>query len=248
MIKVLVNGACGRMGREVASQIQASPNFEVSCGVDNQTESLHFPVYSSPCDVKEKFDVIIDFSIPEASMNILKYAKERNIPIVIATTGFSEEQKQLINDTAQYIPIFQSANMSYEINLMASLLRKVAKSLPESDIEIIETHHRNKIDAPSGTALLLADSINNSLDDTMDYCYSRHERREKRPQKEIGFSSIRGGTETGKHTVLFLGENETLELTHTATSRSVFAKGALKAAEFIVKQENGFYNMDDLVD
>ena len=137
--------------------------------------------------------------------------------------------------------------MSYEINLMASLLRKVTNSLPDSDIEIIETHHRNKVDAPSGTALLLADSINDALNSQMDYCYSRHERREKRPQKEIGFSSIRGGTEAGKHSVLFLGDNETLEITHTATSRSVFAKGALKAAEFVLKQENGFYCMDDLL-
>lgn len=247
MIHVLVNGACGRMGREVISQIESSTNFEISCGIDSKKDAAFFPIYSSPYDVKEKVDVIIDFSVPEASMQILKYAKEKNIPIVIATTGFSEKQKQIIKESSKYIAIFQSANMSYETHLMASLLKKVAKALPESDVEIVETHHRNKLDAPSGTALLLADSINDALDNQMDYCYSRHERREKRPQKEIGFSSIRGGTEAGKHAVLFLGENETLEITHTVTSRSVFAKGALKAAEFIVSKPNGFYSMDDLV-
>lgn len=247
MLQVLVNGACGRMGREVISQITNSPLFELACGIDTKLDELCFPIYKSPYDVKETVDVIIDFSVPEASLSVLKYAKEKHIPIVIATTGFSKEQENIIADTANYIPIFKSANMSYEINLIANLLSKIATSLSDSDIEIVETHHRNKIDAPSGTALLLADSINNALNNTMDYCYSRHERRKKRTDKEIGFSCIRGGTEAGKHSVLFLGENETLEISHTVTSRSVFAKGALKATEFIINKQNGLYSMKNII-
>lgn len=138
-------------------------------------------------------------------------------------------------------------NMSYEINIMASIVANLAKQLKDSDIEILETHHRNKIDSPSGTALILADSINNSLNNDINYEYNRHCKREVRPKNEIGIHSIRGGTEVGKHTVMFLGENETFELTHTVTSRSIFAKGALKASEFLINQNNGLYDMKDLI-
>ena len=248
MIKVLINGINGRMGQEVLKQVLASTNFEICCGVDKFDNSQYnFPTYTDVNLIKEIPDVIIDFSIPEACMNILEFSKKNNIPIVIATTGFSNEQLSTIEDYSKIIPIFRSGNMSYEINIMADLVSKLATQLKDSDIEIIETHHRNKIDSPSGTALILADSINDALNNQMQYQFDRHNVRQKRPDKEIGIHSIRGGTEVGKHTVIFLGENETFEITHTVTSRSIFAKGALKAAKFLVNQNVGLYNMKDLI-
>jgi len=248
MIKVLINGINGRMGQEVLKQVLASTNFEICCGVDKFDNSQYnFPTYTDVNLIKEIPDVIIDFSIPEACMNILEFSKKNNIPIVIATTGFSNEQLSTIEDYSKIIPIFRSGNMSYEINIMADLVSKLATQLKDSDIEIIETHHRNKIDSPSGTALILADSINDALNNQMQYQFDRHNVRQKRPDKEIGIHSIRGGTEVGKHTVVFYGENETFEITHTVTSRSIFAKGALKAASFLVGQTAGLYNMKNLI-
>lgn len=248
MINVLINGINGRMGQEVLNQVNSSEEFEVCCGVDKYSNKDYtFPVYDNVNSIKEKPNVIIDFSVPEASMNILEFAKSKNVPIIIATTGFSDEQLNIIKEASKIIPVFRSGNMSYEINVMADVVAKLAKQLNNSDIEIIETHHRNKLDAPSGTALILANSINEALDNKMEYQYDRHSVRQKRPDNEIGIHSIRGGTEVGKHTVMFLGENETIEITHTATSRSIFAKGALKAAKFLVKQESGLYNMKDLI-
>ena len=248
MINVLINGINGRMGQEVLKAINTSSDFEVCCGVDKFETCNPFPIYTDISCIKENVDVIIDFSIPEATLNILEYASKNKIPTVIATTGFSEEQLKKIEDYSKIIPIFHSGNMSYEVNVMADIVAKLAKILTTSDIEIIETHHRNKIDSPSGTALILADRINETLDNKMDYQYNRHSLRQKRPQNEIGIHSIRGGTEVGKHTVMFLGENESFELTHTVTSRSIFADGSLKAAKFLIKKQNGLYNMKDLID
>lgn len=248
MIKVLINGINGKMGQEVLKQVTSSPEFEICCGVDKFNNiSSNFPIYNDVNEIKELPDVIIDFSVPEASMNILKFAKEKNVPIVIATTGFSKEQLSIIEDYSKSIPVFRSSNMSYEINVMSDIVSKLALLLKDSDIEIIETHHNRKIDSPSGTALILADSINEALDNTMEYQYNRHDVRQARPKKEIGIHSIRGGTEVGKHTVLFLGENETLEITHNVTSRSIFAKGSLKAAKFLIGKNTGLYNMKDLI-
>jgi len=236
------------MGQEVLSKVNASDEFEMCCGVDKfEGNNDSFPTYTNINDIKELPDVIIDFSIPEATMNILEFATNKHIPIVIATTGFSDEQLALIKKFSENIPIFRSGNMSYEINIMSNIVAQLATKLKDSNIEIIETHHKNKIDSPSGTALILADSINEALNNEMEYQYDRHSVRRKRPENEIGIHSIRGGTEVGKHTVLFLGENETLEITHTVTSRGVFANGALKAAKFIINQENGLYNMRDLI-
>ena len=248
MLKVLINGINGRMGQEVLKQVNISDEFEICCGVDkfNNNES-NFPIYHDVNLIKEIPDVIIDFSIPEASINILEFAKTKKIPTVIATTGFSDEELYIIKQYSKELPIFRSGNMSYEINIMADIVSKLATQLKDSNIEIVETHHKNKIDSPSGTALILADSIDDALNNEMIYQYNRHSIRQKRPDKEIGIHSIRGGTEVGKHTVLFLGENETLEITHTVTSRSIFAKGALKAAKFLVEQDNGLYNMKDLI-
>ncbi len=248
MLKVLINGINGRMGQEVLKQVEIADDLEVCCGVDKfNNNETKFPIYTDINLIEETPDVIIDFSVPEASMNILEFAKNKRIPTVIATTGFSDEELSIINQYSKELPVFRSGNMSYEINIMAEMVAKLATQLKDSDIEIVETHHRNKIDSPSGTALILADSIDEALNNEMIYQYNRHSVRQKRPDKEIGIHSIRGGTEVGKHTVLFLGDNETLEITHTVTSRSIFAKGALKAARFLVNQENGLYNMKDLI-
>ncbi len=248
MINVLVNGCNGKMGQEVVNQIESDKDLLVLAGFDKENlGNTSYPVYTNFSSITVEPDVIIDFSVPVATLNILEYAKEHSVPIVIATTGFSDEQLEKIKEYSKYIPIFKSANMSYDINLMAKLLSQIAPILKNSDIEIIETHHNRKIDAPSGTALLLADSINKSLDNSMEYNFSRFSNRERRKENEIGFSSIRGGNIVGEHTVKFYGSYETFEITHTSYSRSVFAEGALKATKFIVQKKSGLYNMDDLL-
>lgn len=248
MIKVLINGCNGKMGQEVIKAIHDNEKFTVLNGVDKEENPDYiFPVYTNKNDIKEKPDVIIDFSIPVATMQILEYAKSNKVPIVIATTGLSEEQKQKIKKYSKAIPIFQSANMSYDINLMKRIVAEVAKNLIGTDIEIIETHHNRKVDAPSGTALLLADSINEALGNSMEYNFNRFQNREKRKKNEIGFSSIRGGNIVGEHTVCFFGENDCLEITHKAYSRGLFAEGALKGAEYIIGKENGYYTMNEII-
>ncbi len=248
MIKVLINGCNGKMGQEVIKAISNNENFTVLNGVDKEENSDYiFPVYTDVNDIKEKPDVIVDFSVPVATMQILEYAKNNKIPIVIATTGLSEEQKQNIKEYSKVIPVFQSANMSYDINLMKKIVAEVAKNLSGTDIEIIETHHNRKVDAPSGTALLLADSINDALGNSMEYNFNRFQNREKRKKNEIGFSSVRGGNIVGEHTVCFFGENDCLEITHKAYSRGLFAEGALKGAEYIIGKDKGYYTMDDIL-
>lgn len=248
MVKVLINGCNGKMGQEVAKQIYNTDDIEVISGFDRiDTGDNKFPVYTDIEQISEIPDVIIDFSIPEATFKILEFAKLNHVPVVIATTGFSNGELKKIEEYSRDLPIFKSANMSYEINLMAKVLADISTKLNDSDIEIVETHHNRKIDSPSGTALLLADSINNALGNEMYYEYDRHSKREKRNKKEIGIHSIRGGNEVGKHSVIFFGENESLEITHNVTSRSVFAKGSVKAAQFIVLKDNGLYNMNDLI-
>lgn len=248
MIKVLLSGANGKMGNEVIEAIRKTDEFEIVCGFDrDETNRNGFPVYSSIEKITESVDVIIDFSVPMATFEVLKYAKSTETPIVIATTGFSKEQLDEIESVSKQIPVFRSSNMSLDINLMTSLIQKVAEVLTDTDIEIVETHHNRKVDSPSGTAILLADAINEVLDDKKSYTFDRMQRREKRSKDEIGFSSIRGGNVVGEHSVLFFGESETLEIKHTAYSRQVFADGAINAARFIVTQKPGLYNMKNLV-
>lgn len=238
MINVLINGSEGKMGKVLLEQINSSTNFNYIGGVDKNNEISSITTLP---------DVIIDFSTPSGTLNILEFAKENHIPTVIATTGFTPEQTSVIETYSKEIPIFKSANMSYETNLMISLVSKLAKELKNSDIEIVETHHNRKVDSPSGTALMIADGINKALDHSMHYEYDRHSKKAPRDKKEIGIHSLRGGTEVGKHTVFFFGDNESLEISHTVTSRSVFASGALKAAEFIIDKPAGLYNMNDLI-
>ena len=248
MYNVLISGAMGRMGKEVAARIAESDNMNVTCGFDREENlSLSFPIYSDIINIKEKVDVIIDFSHPTMTMEILEYAKKKSIPIVIATTGFDEEQEKAIKECSRYVPVFKSANMSFSINLMCKVLKEIAPLLSDSDIEITETHHRNKKDAPSGTALLLANKINESLENKMNYVFDRHSMSQKRSDNEIGFSSIRGGNIVGEHTVQFFSDFETFEIKHTCHSRSVFADGAIKAAMFMIGKPAGMYTMDDLI-
>ncbi len=236
------------MGKEIIQAVKKQEGIKIVCGFDlNENNEYDFPIYNNLSNITQKVDVIIDFSSPVATFEILKYATENKIPTVIATTGFSKEQLEEIKELSTKIPIFRSANMSLEINLVANVLQKIAKVLKESDIEITETHHNQKVDSPSGTAILLADAINQAFEEKKEYNFDRMQKREKRSKNEIGFSSIRGGNIVGEHTVQFFGENETLEITHRAYSRQVFAEGALKAAKFLVEQPTGLYNMEDLV-
>ncbi len=236
------------MGQEVANQVRLAQDMDVVCGVDRiDTGDNLFPVFTKVADINILPDVIIDFSVPQATFEILEFAKKNHIPIVIATTGFSEHEMKKIEKYAENLPVFKSANMSYEINLMAKMVRELALKLENSDIEIVETHHNRKIDSPSGTALILADSINEAFHQEMTYEYNRPAKRQKREKKEIGIHSIRGGTEVGKHSVIFFGEYESFEITHNCTSRSVFARGAIKAAEYILHKENGLYSMNDMI-
>ena len=247
-MKILINGINGKMGQEVANVLDNDKDIVLVGGVDKESTGIYtYPVYTNVSQIEEKPDVIIDFSVPVATLNILSYAKENNIPVVIATTGFTNEQLNTINEYSKHIPIFKSANMSYDINLMAKIVASLSKSLPNTDIEIIETHHNRKIDSPSGTALFLADSINEANNNKMTYEFDRHNKLEKRNKLEVGFSSIRGGNIVGEHTVQFFGEHETLEVTHRCYSRTVFANGAVMAAKYIINKDNGMYNMNHLI-
>ena len=247
MLEVLVNGCNGKMGQVVCDLIEQNENLVLKAGFDkNITGEFAFPVFDKIEDIKEKPDVIIDFSIPIATLNILEYASKNNVPIVIATTGFTKEQEEKIEEYSKIIPIFKSANMSFDIMIMKKLISWLAPLMKDTDIEIIETHHNRKIDSPSGTAQMLADSINSALGNTLHCEYNRHDKHEKRDKNEIGMSSIRGGNIVGEHTVQFIGDFETFEIKHTSYSRNVFAEGSLKAASFIVNQKPGLYCMEDM--
>lgn len=248
MLEVLVSGCNGRMGQVICGLLDNNENLILKCGFDKiNTGKFVFPVYTKIEEIPSKPDVIIDFSVPQATMKILEYAKQNKVPIVIATTGFSKDEENIINETSKIIPIFKSANMSFDVMLMKKLVMQIAPLLKNTDIEITETHHNRKIDSPSGTAQMLADSINEALGNT-HYCeYNRHSKRKKRNKNEIGMNSIRGGNIVGEHTVQFFGEFETFEIKHTTYSRNVFAEGALKAGSFIVKQQPGLYNMENMV-
>lgn len=245
---ILVSGALGRMGKEVINCIKNDSDLNLVCGF-NMTEGNidNIPIYNDISKIKETPDVIIDFSHVHLTLEIIKYAENKHIPIVIATTGFNSEQEKIIEKYSKNLAIFKSANMSFDINLMCKLVAEIAPLFEKSDIEITETHHRNKVDAPSGTALLLANSINDALDGKMKYVYNRHDLSQKRENDEIGITSIRGGNIVGEHTVQFFGPNDTFEIKHTSYSRTVFAEGAIKAAKFIKDKPNGLYTMNDLV-
>lgn len=248
MIEVMVNGCNGKMGQIVSGLVDKNENMVLKCGIDHiDTGYCTFPVYTNLELIPEKPNVIIDFSIPAATFKVLEYAKRNNVPVVIATTGFTGEEEKKIAEYSNYIPVFKSANMSFSINMFQHLLKEIAPKFKDTDIEIIETHHNRKIDSPSGTAQMFADTINEALGGDYKCEYNRHNKHRKRDKKEIGMTSIRGGNIVGEHSVKFFGESETFEITHTSYSRNVFAEGAIKAAEFIINKPVGLYNMDDLV-
>ena len=248
MIKVLVNGCNGKMGHVVCELLKDNENFKVIAGFDKEdVNTFDFKVFINIDDISVKPDVIIDFSIPLATFKILEYASKNNVPVVIATTGFSNDEENKIVEYSKHIPIFKSANMSFDVNMMKHLVMQIAPKLKNTDIEITEVHHNRKVDSPSGTAQMLADSINEALGNNYHCEYNRHSKHKKRDKFEIGMSSIRGGNIVGEHSVQFFGEFETFEIKHTSYSRNVFAEGAIKAAEFIINKQRGLYNMDDLI-
>ena len=253
MVQILLSGCNGAMGQVIVKQAKSREDCEVVAGIDpNTQEGDGYPVFARaqdwPEDCKDKADVIIDFSHPSALEGSLALATRLSIPLVLATTGLSEGQVAAVRTASERLPIFFCFNMSLGINLMSALAKTAARILGgQFDIEIIEKHHNRKIDAPSGTAILLANAVREALPFTPQFSYERHSRREKRGKSEIGIHSIRGGTIVGEHELLFAGQDETLSITHTAYSKDVFATGALSAACFMVGKPAGLYDMNALI-
>ena len=250
MIKFMLHGCNGKMGRMITEIVKGEENAAIAAGVDSYTGVPNdYPVFDSveKCDVD--VDVVIDFSTAKAIDALLDYCVEKKLPVVLCTTGLSEEQLERVAEASKKIAILKSANMSLGINLLLKLLKDAAKVLAPAgyDIEIVERHHNQKLDAPSGTALALADSVNEALDNEYHYVYDRSKVRQKRDKKEIGISAVRGGTIVGNHEVIFAGTDEVIEFTHTAYSRSVFAKGAVEAGKYLAGKEAGMYDMGDVV-
>lgn len=249
MTRIIMVGYNGRMGRVIGDIVKNDPEVEIVAGVDLFEGPADFARYTSIGDVKEAADVIIDFSSPKTLKGLLDFAIAKSMPIVLCTTGFSEEELADIKAASEKVAILRSANMSLGINTVAKLIQEAAKILANEgyDIEIVERHHNQKKDAPSGTALLLADAINTQMDGKYEYVYDRSARRETRPTNEIGISAVRGGTIVGDHEVIFAGLDEVIEIKHSAYSRSVFAKGAVNAAKFLAGKPAGMYNMGNVV-
>lgn len=248
MLNIIMSGINGRMGKAIEELCNSDETVEIIAGIDINLGVPHkFPTVSNPSELDTKADVIIDFSHHSCAEMLCKYAVETATPIVFATTGYTEEELHMINEASKKVAVFTSANMSLGVNLIISLAKQAAKILNGFDIEIIEKHHNQKIDAPSGTALMIADEIADSLDDSMQYVYDRHSVRKKREQVEIGIHAVRGGTIVGEHEVLFAGKDEQISVTHTATSKEIFATGSIRAARFLAGKENGYYSMKDVI-
>ena len=250
MINILISGANGKMGHAVANAIAGRTDCTVSCGVDLFTKQYaEFPIYESFAKVESKPDVVIDFSNPAILDDLLDYCLTNGIPAVLATTGYSEEQIAKIKMASESIPVFFTFNMSLGINLLVKLAKQAASILGgQFDIEIVEKHHNQKIDAPSGTALMLAGAINETLNNEYHYVYDRHSKRQKREKTEIGMHAIRGGTIVGEHDIIFAGHDEVITLSHSAASKEVFAVGSVNAAVFLADQKPGMYDMGMLMD
>lgn len=249
MINILMSGCNGRMGQVITRLTGQSEDLRIAAGFDIVDSIKNsYPVFTDINKCDEKLDVIIDFSNPDAFGKLLDYARARRLPLVMCTTGLTQAQLKQLEESSKNIPVFFSANMSLGVNLLIDLVKKAAKVLEQNfDIEIIEKHHNQKLDAPSGTALAIADSINSALEEKQEYIYDRHSRRKKRSKTEIGIHAIRGGTIVGEHSVIFAGNDEIIEINHIANSKEIFATGALRAAKFLYNKEPGFYNMNDLI-
>lgn len=248
MIKAIICGASGKMGGFVANACKEDGEIRVVAGIDKVNLGQNFPVFDSFSKVNCDADVIIDFSNPALLDDILNYAVTKNISVVLATTGYSQAQIEQINNAAKSIPVFFTFNMSLGVNLICSLAKKAASILGNAfDVEIIEKHHNLKIDAPSGTAIMLANAVNSCFDNQKVYEYDRHSKRQKRSNNEIGIHSIRGGTIVGEHDVIFAGHDETITISHSAASKEVFAVGSVKAAKFIFGKMPGMYDMNSIM-
>jgi 4-hydroxy-tetrahydrodipicolinate reductase len=238
------------MGAVVARLADEDAELQIIAGVDRRTDAvLPFPAFTDIAEYNGEADVIVDFSSPDALVALLSAAEARKIPLVLCTTGYSAPQLDRIRDYARKIPIFRSGNMSLGINLLAELVKRAASVLgSDFDVEIVERHHRRKLDAPSGTAIMLADAAGAAFDEKPDYVFDRSARREERPKAEIGISAVRGGTIVGEHTVIFAGNDEIIELRHSALSREVFAVGAVRAAKYMATvTQPGMYDMSDVL-
>lgn len=249
MTDIILCGANGKMGKVIRDIVAKRDDCRIAAGIDLNTVSDSFPIYSSFDEIKEDADVIIDFSNPALLNDLLDFAVKKSMPVVIATTGYDESQKKQIEEASRKTSVFFTYNMSLGINLLANLAKKAVQVLGDGfDIEIIEKHHNQKIDAPSGTALMLADAICEELNKPMKYEYDRHSKREKRTKNEIGMHAIRGGTIVGEHEIMFAGRDEIITLSHSARSKEVFAVGAVNAALFLKDKPAGMYSMKEMIE
>ncbi len=250
MIRVIMNGCNGKMGQVISGIVAADPAVEMVAGIDKVDNKVNsYPVFTDIKDCDVEADVIIDFSIASAVNDLLDYCVEKNLPCVLCTTGLSQEQLDKVAECSKQIAILKSANMSLGINLLLKMLKEAAGVLAPAgfDIEIVEKHHNLKVDAPSGTALALANSINEEFDNSYEYVYDRSSKREKRSDKEIGISAVRGGSIVGEHDVIFAGVDEVITFSHTAYSKAIFGRGAVQAAKFLAGKEPGMYDMSYVV-
>lgn len=249
MTNIAICGANGKMGKTIYNCVKDRDDCKVIAGIDLYTEQYaDFPIVASPAELPEKPDVIIDFSNPASLDGLLNYCLTTGTPIVVASTGYSDDQITQIKTAAEQIPVFFTFNMSLGINLLVQLAKKAAEVLGDRfDIEIVEKHHNQKLDAPSGTAIMLANAINETMDNSKHYVYDRHSRRQKREKSEIGMHAIRGGTIVGEHDVIFAGNDEVITLSHSAASKTVFAEGSVKAAIFLKDKPAGLYDMQMLI-
>ena len=249
MLKIGLCGCNGRMGKVITDIVSKKENMQIVAGFDAYTQKLaDYPVYADPHEFTGACDVIIDFSNVSSLDMLLDYCVKTKTPIIFCTTGYDKEQLAKIREASATIPVFRSGNMSIGINLMMDLLRKAATVLCDGyDVEITEKHHNQKLDAPSGTAIALADSMNEAMDEAYHYVYDRSQERKKRDTKEIGISAVRGGTIVGEHEVLFAGTDEVIEFKHTAYSKTIFGKGAVEAAKFLAGKPAGLYDMSDVI-
>ena len=250
MTNIAICGANGKMGKTIYNCIRERDDCTVVAGIDLYTEQYaDFPIVDAPSKLAVKPDVIIDFSNPASLDGLLEYCLSTGVPLVVASTGYSEEQISQIKDASQQIPVFFTFNMSLGINLLVQLAKKAAAVLGgQFDIEIVEKHHNQKIDAPSGTAIMLANAVNETLNNSKHYVYDRHSRRQKREKSEIGMHAIRGGTIVGEHEIIFAGHDEVITLSHSAASKTVFAEGSINAAIFLRDKEPGLYDMSAVLE
>ena len=250
MVKIIMHGCNGHMGQVISGIVEKDPDAEIVAGIDIADQGKNsYPVFTDIDACQVEADAIIDFSSAKAADKLLEYSAARQIPVVLCSTGLSQEQLAKVEETSRKVAVLKSANMSLGINTLLKLVQDAAKVLATAgfDMEIVEKHHRLKVDAPSGTALALADSLNEAMDNQYHYVYDRSQKREKRDDKEIGISAVRGGTIVGEHEIIFAGQDEVIEFKHTAYSKAIFGKGAVEAAKFLAGKPAGRYDMSDVI-